>query len=485
MSNIVNFTGIPTTTKKPGKYFEFNYTMASRALATNDQKLVIIGQRTTASTAVESLTPIDVFSSSDVAAYFGHGSQVHRMADAAMKANGYLQLSVVAIDDDDAGVAARSALLLEGTATSSGQVSINIGGTTVAVAVNSGAQAPDVMDDLLTAINANRDLPVIASMNAVATGGTTVEEIKVTAKNKGLAANEIGLSVDITAAGITVSSAPAETWDKLSGGDGDPAIDGALAAIFSAGHTMLIVPYSTNAALGSLTKHLDSVSGPLEQRGAIGVAGWNGTLSTGTKLTNAVNVARLTTGWHNGSMMPNGEIAAIYAAVIASEDDPARPLNTLTLPGLDITAQQNWPGRTEQENALANGLTPFEVVGNTVQIVRAISTYVKNAEGVVDRALMDITIIRSLDYVRLACRTRISQRFPREKLTDAKLLRIRSELLDVLYVLEGLEIVENVDAYKDQLTVVRNAQDDTRADATIPAPVVRGLHIFAGLIYLL
>ncbi|WP_438806744.1 phage tail sheath C-terminal domain-containing protein [Sodalis sp. (in: enterobacteria)] len=95
----------------------------------------------------------------------------------------------------------------------------------------------------------------------------------------------------------------------------------------------------------------------------------------------------------------------------------------------------------------------------------------KNSMGVTDRSLMDITILRSLDYVRLACRARITQRFPREKLNDIRLQRIRSELLDVLYALSQLEIVENVDEYKEQLTVTRSRQDDRRADASITAAV--------------
>ncbi|WP_261804220.1 phage tail sheath C-terminal domain-containing protein [Serratia marcescens] len=312
-------------------------------------------------------------------------------------------------------------------------------------------------------------------MTASAATGT----VTLTARNKGACGNEVGLVASATATGVAV------TLTAMHGGEGDPSLAAALAAIFSAGHTLIISPYSTEDALIPLATHLDNVSGPMEQRGAVGVTGWNGTLSTGTTLTSTANAPRITTGWHSGSLLPNGELAAVYAAVIASEPDPARPLQTLPLPGLDITPQSKWPGRTEQENALANGLAPFEILGSTVQIVRAISTYVKNAEGVVDRTLMDITIIRSLDYVRVACRTRISQRFPRDKLTDARIARMRSELLDVLYKLEGLEIVENVDANKAYLTVTRNAQDDSRADANIPAAIVRGLHVFAGTIYLL
>jgi len=43
--------------------------------------------------------------------------------------------------------------------------------------------------------------------------------------------------------------------------------------------------------------------------------------------------------------------------------------------------------------------------------------------------------------VRLACRTGMRLHFPHKKLTDTRCSRIRSELLDVLYALETLEIV--------------------------------------------
>uniref|UniRef100_UPI0006C3F112 phage tail sheath C-terminal domain-containing protein n=2 Tax=Xenorhabdus TaxID=626 RepID=UPI0006C3F112 len=170
-------------------------------------------------------------------------------------------------------------------------------------------------------------------------------------------------------------------------------------------------------------------------------------------------------------------------AVIASEEDPARPLNTLPLAGMDITPVTHRASRNEQENALHNGLTPIEVgAGNRVQIVRAITTYTRNAEGVDDIALLDLTTLRTLDYTRKACRERISQRFPRDKLNERTRQKVRSELLDVLLKLEESEILENVEANKDKLIVERNDKDPNRLDAEIPADVVNGLHVFAGRI---
>jgi len=478
----MDITTIPNPIYKPGAYFAFNTTLASRALATNDQKLLIIGQRLTQTTATEVLTPVNVFSDDEAALYFGRGSQAHRMARAAIKANQYIQLTVVGLDDAKGALAASAQLIISGAASGSGQVRLSICGTFVNVAVASGDKPEDIYSALAAAVTADQSLPVKAGIGIIPPAGDDDPSIPVlnfTAVNKGTCGNEIVITATNTVSGLTLE------LDPMKGGQGDPPLDAAFSAVWAAGHTMIMSPYTSDDALAKLATHLDNVSGPLEQRGAVGITGWNGTLASGTTLTSKVNAPRISCGWHAGSALPNGELAAIYGAVMASESDPARPLNTLTLPGLDITAQDNWPGRTEQENALMNGLTPFEVDGSVVRIVRSVSTFVKNAAGVTDRSLMDITIIRSLDYVRLACRTRYTQRFPREKLTDARLARIRSELLDVLYSLEQLEIVENVDALKDQLRVTRSLQDDTRAEATIPAAIVRGLHVFAAVIYLM
>ncbi len=74
--------------------------------------------------------------------------------------------------------------------------------------------------------------------------------------------------------------------------------------------------------------------------------------------------------------------------------------------------------RTQQEVVLKKGVTPLEVgAGDVVMIVRAISTYTRNLEGTLDPSFLDITTIRTLDYVRYAIRERMVLRFPREKLS--------------------------------------------------------------------
>ncbi|MDK4627558.1 hypothetical protein QG055_10210, partial [Kingella kingae] len=62
-------------------------------------------------------------------------------------------------------------------------------------------------------------------------------------------------------------------------------------------------------------------------------------------------------------------LAAGYAAVLAFEEDPAKPLNTLEIKGLSVTSDENTPLFNECNNALYNGLTPLTVVANKVQIM--------------------------------------------------------------------------------------------------------------------
>jgi phage tail sheath gpL-like len=102
------------------------------------------------------------------------------------------------------------------------------------------------------------------------------------------------------------------------------------------------------------------------------------------------------------------------------------------------------------------------------------------ARAVADVSWLDLTTIRTMDYCMKAWRTRVALRFPRDKLSTKTPARVRSELLDVAYRLEELEIIENVDKWKDDLVCERDSQDNNRLNAKIPVDVVNGLHVFAG-----
>lgn len=470
----VTFDTIPGSIRKPGKYFEFNTRMATRTLPGNPQTLLIIAPMLS-SAQVTPLTPIDIYDDSVAGTAFGEGSLAHLMAKSAISANNYLQLQVIGIEEAVAGKKATATVTITAPATRSGTLSLSVCGERLDIPVETADTAATLNQAVLEAVNARGDLPVVASLE-----GEESTVLTLTAKQSGAWGNDIALEVQSTAKGVTA------TVTAMQGGENNADIQPALDAVFAAGHNIIAQPFSDKDSLLKLRTHLEKVSGALEQRGAIGAAGWTGTLSTGTTLASDINDGRTSIAWYPGSVKLPCQIAAAYGAVIAFEEDPARPLNTLELKGLDIAPVTKRAGRNEQENALHNGLTPLEVgAGNRVQIVRAVTTYTRNVEGVEDTALLDLTTIRTLDYTRKACRERLSQRFPREKLNERTRAKVRSELLDVLIKLEEEEILENVEENKGMLLVERDGKDPNRLNAAIPADVVNGLHVFAGRIDLL
>ncbi len=565
-SKNISFDQIPSSIRKPGKYFEFNTKLAVRTLPNNKQRMLIAGQRlktfveparfqggtkndctsggaytgsakkefrvkistagatdqfqystdggktwatatnitgtaqtlsdgvtvTFAATTghavgdewhfsawpeptVAALTPTQVFSDVEAAEKFGYGSIIHLMAKAAMNANLYLDLSICALNDADTGVVSAGAVTISGTSTTSGSLKVYIGNKKVEIGITSGSAASAIAISLQNEMAKYPDLPVTAAVD-----GTTAGKVNIKAKNKGTMGDQIDISYELTASGVTA------TITAMTGGATDPNVNDAMAKVFSEHYHIIATPYNDQTSLTTLRTHLDNVSGPMEQRGAVGVYGYDGALASATTLAAAINHGRTLGAYLRGTRSISYEIASAMAAVMAFEEDPAMPLNTLELKNIHAPAIDQRLSRIEQESCLYNGDTPLEVgPGEKVQIVRAISTYIKDAQGIEDISLLDITTIRILDYVRKACRERISLRFPREKLSSKTPPKVRTEILDVLYKLEELEIVENVSANQDGVIVERDLQDPNRLNAKIPVDVVNGLHVFAGRIDLL
>ena len=242
----IQFDEIRASIRKPGKYFEFNTKLAVRTLPTNDQRVLLIGQRL-ASGSVAELTATQVFSDAEAAAYFGEGSMLHRMARAAMKAYPYIDITCIALDDAAAGIAASATATLTGPASGSGVVTLRIGTELVQVAVASGDTATEIAAALKAQADQQTDLPVAL---AAAAGVLTI-----TARHKGIQGNSIKLAASSTAAGVTAVAT------AMTGGLVDPSIANLLALVADAGHNLLITPYTDQVNMLTLTSAPGGVQG--------------------------------------------------------------------------------------------------------------------------------------------------------------------------------------------------------------------------------
>ncbi|WP_188213187.1 phage tail sheath subtilisin-like domain-containing protein [Neisseria subflava] len=460
----VSFDKIKTSTRKPGVYVEWNTKLAVRNLPTNKQRVLLIAQHSNPKAG--KLTALEnIYSAADVAAAYGAGSQAHLMALAAIKAYAYADLSLITVADNEAGVAATGSITITGTADTQGVLRVNIGNAdTLTVGVAANATAATVAAAVKAAIDAETSLPVTAT----ASEGL----VTLTAKNKGTHGNHIRIRSSNTAEGITVAV------KAMSGGDADADIGPALNAVIAEGHNLIAVGCTDEANLLKLRTHLETVGAPEEKRWALGIYGQTGALAQTTTQAGRLNSGYLYSAWYRKTPSLPCELAAAFAAVVASEEDPARPLNTLKLNGIGVCDSADKTMRTEQENALYNGVTPIETSpdGTSAQIVRAISTYTKSGNGTADESLLDMTTVRTLIYVSGACADRIALRFPRDKMTERTIARVRSELIDVLMKCEELEIVEDVENNLANLIVERDAQNTGMLNCRVPSDVVNGLH---------
>lgn len=461
----IAFEKIPSSTRKPGVYTEFNTRMAVRNLPGNRQRTLIIGQKTAAG-GLAALTLADVFSDVDAANQCGYGSQVHRMVRAALLANPYANLSVVALDDVGGATLASWPVTAAGAPTAAGAFTLALNDALVQVNVAATDTPTTVAAAFVTAITALSNLPFTAA--------NVAGLLTISAKNKGTVANAFKVTAGGAVAGMTL------TAGAQVAGATDPDITAALTAAFLGGHDQIVIPYRDSPNLTALRAHLDNVGNYAEKRWAIGYTASNGSLAQAIALSAGLNHGWMSNAWCRATTTTTMDIAAAYAATIAATEDPALPFDYVAVPGIAAPAVADRTSRTEEEAALYNGVAPLNVgPGERVQIVRAITTLVLNAAGVPDVSLLDLTTPRTLKYVAKVFVEDRARRYSRAKISDRLIAGMRDSGIVLLKQLEELEIIEHVSDNLPQYLIERDLQDVNRLNERIPLDVINGLHILA------
>ena len=261
----------------------------------------------------------------------------------------------------------------------------------------------------------------------------------------------------------------------------------ALDAVESTQFDLICAEFKDATSLTAIKTHLDTVAGPIEQRPGVSVTGLTGTLSAATTLASARNSGRMAFPYMRGTLTHPMEIGAAFAAAIAAEPDRARPLNNVVLKPVAVPrTRSDLLTRTEQESCLYNGVAPLEEApGNTVAIVRSVTSYVEDAFGSADDTLLDLQTIRVLDAVRYGVRVKLQQELGQTKLADVAVsanttdpTKVRGVILGVLYGYESIGYLERVEDHADLLVVERDPSVPTRLNASIPADIVDGAHVF-------
>jgi phage tail sheath gpL-like len=250
------------------------------------------------------------------------------------------------------------------------------------------------------------------------------------------------------------------------------------------GHTIIALsePPKTPLEILAWIDHLNSVSDPINQKPAILVVPFSNVedaedFAAGPPIKTSYRVVCVC---YHGAHGEEPELAAAMAAALADSNDPALPFNGVNLNGITPVEDQYKLTFERVEAALRKGVCMIQTGADGVpEIVRAISTYRTNPDtGIDDDIMLDINGVLTIDYVRQVMRIAASKE-RRRKNTEAARRNLRSIFLVEALKLDRAEILQNVEATKDELTVTEDPTDRYRVNAAIPSDWVRGMHIVA------
>ncbi len=485
----ISFNHIPVGIRTPGQYIEFDNTRALSGLQAIPRRILVIGQRLAAGT-VDELVPTPITSAIQAETAFGRGSMLASMFVALKAANRFAETVGVALDDDDQGAQAEGELEFGGAATAAGTINLYVAGKRVRVGVAAGDDDEDVAAAVAAAITARGDLPVTAEVD-----GEDENIVNVAARHKGAAGNDIDLRVNYHAG---EALPPGLTLDitAMSGGTSNPEIDAVWDAIGDEQYHDIVMPYTDAANLGALESELESRWGPLRMIEGHAYAAARGSHAALTTLGNSRNSHVLTIMGAGTSPMPPWEWASVAAAVASYHGaiDPARPFQTLELPGILPPVEADRFTLEERNLLLHDGISTFRTTRDgRVLIERLITTYQTNALDVPDASYLDVNTVMTVAYLRATLRARIALRYPRHKLADdgtnfgagqaiVTPRIIRAEIVALFREWEAAGLAENIDQFMEDLIVERDQGDPNRINALVPPDIVNQLRVFAAAI---
>eukprot|EP00752_Nemacystus_decipiens_P015331 g13664.t1 len=463
---------------------------ASRAGSFQMQKrALLVGQMLPAGSAAAG-APILVGGADAAADFFGLGSMLHHMMQQYRLNDDLGEVYAYGLADDAGWTAASADLVVAGTATEAGTIALYIGGARYQIGVLSSDTAADVAADIAAAVNAD----ALRFVEASAATGT----VTFTARHKGLVMN--GLKVEVAPrgpqggeripAGLTLTPA------DLAGGAGAPDVAAIFAALGDDEYDYVILPYTDAAALDAVFEAMNDVTGRWSySRQVYGhvFAAKTGTLGDLATFGNALNDPHLSVLTLRASPTPDWLIASAFGATAAKEltVDPARPLQTLTLLGVQARDSAAHFTLSERNTLLFDGVSTAMVRRDgAVAIERAVTTYQLNAFDQPDNAWLDVNTPATLTEVIRRLRYVVTTQLARKKLVrdgtpipegseTTSPSKIRDLMIAEASEMVAAGLIEDIEGLKQRLIVETDAQDPNRVNVLFPPDLVNQLRIVA------
>lgn len=486
----VSFNTIPKDVRVPLFYAEMDNSQAG--FFTQNQKILLIGQKLTAGTAATGEALL-VAKTDDAKEQFGIGSMLARMHEIVRKNDAVGEVWCIALADDGAAVAATGKISVAGPASGSGSIYLYIAGQLVKAGVTAGDTATAIATSLAAAINAVSELPVTAAVN-----GINAFEVDITAKWKGQTGNDIKIVENYrgSASGEKTPAGVALTITAMASGSANPDLAAAVTAMGDEEYDFIIHPYTDTANLDLLKIEMDDSTGRWSYSRQIYGHSYSAKRDTFANLQ-SFGTARndqhaSIAGFEPTVPNPVWEYAAAYGSrnAVFIKADPARPTQTGQLVGILAPKEGNRFVLSERETLLKNGIATSYVAGGSVRVERAITTYQKNSFDQPDTSYLDSETMHTSSTIIRRLRSAVTNKYPRHKLANDGTRFgagqaivtpniIRGAMLDEYTQMEQIGLVENAVLFNQYLIVERDATDPNRINVLFPADYVNQLRVFA------
>lgn len=495
----IPFKNIPSTVRTPLFYAELDNSQANTAAQT--QRTLIIGQMLGAGTAAPNV-PVKALGQAKALA--GAGSVLAEMAAVYAANDPSGELWILPLSDDAAATAATGTLTFTGTTTAAGTLSLYIGAAPLnptlqglpqplSIAIGTGQTALQVAATVAAAINAATDLAVSAAANAGV--------VTLTAKNKGLCGNDIGLAVNFlgTVAGEALPAGITAAVMAMANGATNPALTTALMNLADLGFDFIISGLNDPTSTAALKAFMSDATGQwswTKQLFGHVFYGYNGTQGAAAAYAAAMNDQHALVLPQQGSPTPSWLWAAWLVGLAAPSlrADPGLPLHTLTGTGVLAPPIASRFGITIRNMLLYSGCSTFTVdASGNVALERMITTYVTNAQGQADNSYLKLTTMFLIMYAVRRMRDMVQAKYGRKKLAAdgtrplagsnvVTPSMIKADIIAEYRAMEAEGYVQGSDTFAANVQVEKNATNVDRVDVLFPGIFVDELDVLALLV---
>lgn len=403
------FNQIPSALRVPGWYIEFDNRLAGNAVFMG--KLLVLGQQLPSGTATAGQA-VRVTNPEQADGLFGRGSMLAEMLRAIKNVDLYTETWAIPLDDDGAATAATGKIAVTSGASETRPLALYIAGYRLWVELTAGATPEATAQAIVDAVNADDRVPMTAAVN-----GTTASEVDLTCRWGGETGNDIDLRDSVK--GEPRPQGLVLTYTQPSGGAANPDLSTAIAGMGSEWWNWIALPYTDTTSLDAMDAELADRYGPMRQIGGRAFAAYRGTHSETGTLGSGRNSPHVTIMGTGPAVTATWIWAATDAIVAAGAlaNDPARPLQSLALPGLIGPAESDRWTDAERNLLLYDGIATYTVARDgTVRIERQITTYQENDAGIADDSYLDINTPETLERIRFEQISLFAQKYPRHKL---------------------------------------------------------------------